>query len=63
MMSGGGLVTEDHRQLCRSVKMVVASAVDEEGEEIYPRKWNHEFIDMPIEEDQSRTRPASPPKS
>ncbi len=30
------------------VKMVVASAVDENGEEIYPRKWNHEFIDMPI---------------
>jgi hypothetical protein len=30
------------------VKMVVASAVDKEGEEIYPRKWNHEFMDMPV---------------
>jgi len=29
------------------VKMVVASAVNEEGDEIYPRKWNHEFIDLP----------------
>src|ERR1017187_7421566 len=30
------------------VKMVVASAVDQEGEEVYPRKWNTEFIDMPM---------------
>lgn len=29
------------------VKMVVSSAVNEQGEEIYPRKWNHEFIDLP----------------
>jgi integrase len=27
--------------------MVVASAVNEEGEELYPRKWNHSFIDLP----------------
>jgi integrase len=30
------------------VKAVVASAVNEEGEQVYPRKWNHEFIDMPL---------------
>ena len=30
------------------VKAVVASAVNEEGEPVYPRKWNHEFIDMPV---------------
>jgi integrase len=29
------------------VKMVVASAVNEQGEELYPRKWNHEFMDLP----------------
>jgi integrase len=29
------------------VKMVVASAIGDDGEEIYPRKWNHEFIDLP----------------
>jgi integrase len=27
--------------------MVVASAVNEHGEELYPRKWNHEFMDLP----------------
>lgn len=30
--------------------MVVASAVDKEGEQIYPRKWNHDFIDLPVVE-------------
>ena len=34
------------------VKVVVASAIDENGEELYPRKWNHEFIDLPEVKDQ-----------
>jgi integrase len=29
------------------VKTVVASAVNENGEQLYPRTWNHEFIDLP----------------
>ena len=33
-------------------KMVVASAVNDEGDQIYPRKWNHEFIDLPQVTDQ-----------
>jgi integrase len=36
------------------VKMVVASAVDEQGDELYPRKWNHEFIDLPEVRNQRR---------
>jgi len=28
-------------------KMVVASAVNENGEEIHPRTWDHEFMDLP----------------
>jgi integrase len=36
------------------VKMVVASAVNEQGEEIHPRKWNHEFIDLPQVIDQRK---------
>jgi integrase len=28
-------------------KTVVASAVNENGEQLYPRTWNHEFIDLP----------------
>ena len=30
------------------VKGVVASALNENGEELYPRKWNHDFMDLPI---------------
>jgi integrase len=36
------------------VKMVVASAVDEQGEELYPREWNHEFMDLPEVRNQRR---------
>src|SRR5580693_8000768 len=31
------------------VKMVVASAVNDKGEAIYPVKWNHDFMDLPEE--------------
>lgn len=30
------------------VKLSLAAAVDENGEELYPRKWNNDFIDMPV---------------
>ena len=39
------------------VKMVVASAVDAEGEQIYPRKWNHDFIGLPIVDQNKQHRP------
>jgi hypothetical protein len=29
------------------MKLIVASTIDENGEEICPRKLNHEFIDLP----------------
>jgi integrase len=29
-------------------KLIVASSIDENGEQLFPRKWNHDFIDMPI---------------
>lgn len=32
------------------VKTVVAFAVDKEGEAIYPRKWDHDLMDMPVVE-------------
>ncbi len=37
--------------------MVVASAVNDEGEEIYPRKWNHNFVGMPILKREEQHRP------
>src|SRR6202521_4897833 len=46
-MVKGGLGESAIRGYTNVVKMVVASAVNEEGEELYPRKWNHSFIDLP----------------
>jgi len=46
-MVEGGLGQSAIRSYTNVVKMVVASAVNEEGEELYPRKWNHSFIDLP----------------
>jgi hypothetical protein len=30
---------------------------DEQGEQIYPRKWNHEFIDLPVVEKGKQNTP------
>ena len=57
-MSKGGLspktITHNYTPV---VKMVVASAVDEQGEEIHPRKWNAEFIDLPVVEKERQNTP------
>ena len=39
------------------LKFVVASAVDEEGDQIYPRTWNHEFIQLPLVIKEKQNRP------
>lgn len=39
------------------VKFVVASAVDEEGDQIHPRAWNHEFIQLPLVIKENQNRP------
>lgn len=40
------------RDYTNIVKGVVSSAIDENGEELFPRKWNEEYIDAPIVKDQ-----------
>jgi integrase len=40
------------------VKMVVASAVNSEGEQLFPRKWNYEFVDMPIVDKRKQNTPS-----
>ena len=39
-------------------KIVIASVEDDDGNQIYPRKWNHVFIDMPIVEGSKQNRPS-----
>jgi hypothetical protein len=36
------------RDYSNIAKAVVASAIDDNGEELFPRKWNEEYIDAPI---------------
>ena len=37
--------------------MVLASAADAEGDQLYPRKWNHDFIGLPIVRKEEQHRP------
>jgi integrase len=46
-MADAGLAAKSIHNYVQIVKLVVASAVNEQGEELYPRKWNHEFMDLP----------------
>lgn len=54
-MVNDGLGASAIRSYINAAKMVVASAVNEEGEQLYPRKWNHDFIDLP--EDKNPKQP------
>ena len=53
-MAEVGFSPKTMRNYLQVVKMVVASAVNEQGDEIYPRKWNHAFIDLPQVTEQRR---------
>jgi integrase len=47
-LAAASLAPASIRDYTNIVKAVVASAIDENGEEKFPRKWNEEFIDAPI---------------
>jgi integrase len=57
MMRDGGLVAKTIVNYTFVIKLVMASAVDAEGEQIYPRKWNHDFVEMPIVNKNEQPRP------
>lgn len=46
-MAAAGFSPKTMHNYLQVVKWVVASAVDAQGEQLFPRKWNHEFIDLP----------------
>jgi integrase len=39
------------------VKGIIASATDENGNELYPRKWNSDYIDLPILDKKTQNTP------
>jgi integrase len=55
-MAAAGLSAKSIVNHAQVVKLVLASAVSKDGDQLYPRKWNHDFIGMPIvcEKDQRR---------
>jgi len=44
------------------VKQVVGSAVDENGNQLYPRKWNNDFLDLPVIKAAEQDAPIVPVK-
>jgi integrase len=44
----GKLAPATIRDYSNIVKSVVASAINEDGEELFPRTWNEEYIDAPM---------------
>jgi integrase len=40
------------------IKSVVAAVVNEDGEEIYPRKWSSKLLDTPVVEESEQNKPA-----
>jgi len=46
-MHAAGLSAKSIVNYAQLAKMVVASAVDSNGEQLFPRKWNSEFMDLP----------------
>jgi integrase len=47
-MNEAGLAAKSITNYVGLVKLVVASALDTNGEQLFPRRWNREFIDLPI---------------
>lgn len=43
-----GLAAKTITEIVAVIKYVVGSILDDEGALVYPRTWNHDFIDMPI---------------
>jgi integrase len=55
-MAAAGLSAKTVVNYSGLVKLVVASAKSEEGEPLFPRKWDSEFIDLPIVRDQRQPK-------
>jgi integrase len=51
-MSEAGFKPKTMLNYLQVVKAVVASLVTDDGEPVFPRKWNHEFIDVPVVKNQ-----------
>ena len=56
-MTAAGLAPKTIVNYSQIVKMVVASAGSDEGEQIYRREWNHQFVVLPTVPKEKQRRP------
>ena len=57
ILSAAGLAPKTIVNVVTVVKFIVASAVDEEGDQIHPRVWNYEFMQLPLVVKEKQNRP------
>src|SRR5260370_34818711 len=57
MLSVAEVATKTIVNVVTVVKFVVASAVDEGGDQIHPRVWNYEFMQLPLVVKEKQNRP------
>jgi len=57
VMTKGGLSPKTIVNYSQVPKMVVASALNADGEPLYPRTWNNDFIGLPIVRKEEQYRP------
>lgn len=55
-MVKGGLSPKSVVNYAQILKIVIASMTDEQGEQLYPRKWNNKLIRMPRSTRRSKGR-------
>jgi integrase len=49
-------------EVCAVVKQIISSAVNENGDRLYPRVWNHAFIDIPQVDSRVQKTPIPTPE-
>src|SRR5260370_34533815 len=57
MLSVAEVATKTIVNVVTVVKFIVASAVDEEGDQIHPRVWNYEFMQLALVVKEKQNRP------
>jgi integrase len=62
-LSEAGLSAATINSIFSTVKQIVASAVDENGNQLYQRAWNADFIDLPVISKANQNTPVSTPQS
>ena len=55
---GGRLSPATIRNITLVIKLVRSSAIDDDGNELFPVKWNSRFIDMPIVDETKQRKPS-----